>query len=128
MKMVLPSVMQNEKNQRHDIFVNTIEKISREFPEILLERQIFMKLLAFVKVLTGSMRAAIFKSFEKYLFVCKRKMTIEDINEITLSLFADFDDILSDISNENQQAFLQLVLSIAKLNTDNGDKLLEKIM
>ena len=126
--MVLPSVMQNEKNQRHDIFVNTIEKISREFPEILLERQIFMKLLAFVKVLTGSMRAAIFKSFEKYLFVCKRKMTIEDINEITLSLFADFDDILSDISNENQQAFLQLVLSIAKLNTDNGDKLLEKIM
>lgn len=93
--------MANEESKRHDIFVNTIEKVSRDFPEILLERKVFMKLLAFVTILTGSMRGAIFKAFERYLFVCKRKMSIEDINEITLALFADFDDILSDISNEN---------------------------
>ena len=84
------------------MLVNSIEKISREYPELLTDRKIFMKLLSFVKVLTGTMRSAIFKSFERYLQVCKSKRQIEDINEIAMSLLADSDDILADISDENQ--------------------------
>jgi hypothetical protein len=47
--------------------VNSIEKITREYPELLQERKVFMKLLSFVKVLTGSMRAAVLKSLERFL-------------------------------------------------------------
>ena len=63
--------MSNEKKERHDVFVQSIEKITREYPELLVEREIFMKLLSFIKVLTGGMRNAIFKSLERYLAVCK---------------------------------------------------------
>jgi hypothetical protein len=60
-----------------------------------------MKLLSFVKVLTGTMRAAVFKTFEKYLSVCRRQKLLDDINEIAMALFADSDEILADISDEN---------------------------
>jgi hypothetical protein len=59
--------------------VNSIEKVSREYPELLLERRIFMKLLSFVKVLTGTMRAAVLKSLERYLAVCRRMNRLDDI-------------------------------------------------
>lgn len=63
--------MGNEENERHDVLVNAIEKITREYPELLDERHIFMKLLSFVKVLTGSMRSAILKSLERYINLCR---------------------------------------------------------
>ena len=63
--------MSNENNERHDVLVNSIEKVSREYPELLKERKIFMKLLSFVKVLTGTMRAAVLKSLDRYLNVCR---------------------------------------------------------
>jgi len=47
------------------------------------------------------MRSAIFKTFDRYLTICKSKKLIEDINEIAMSLFAISDDILADISDEN---------------------------
>jgi hypothetical protein len=68
---VIPALLINEKNSRHDVFVNSVEKVTREFPELLKERKIFIKLLSFVNNLTGSLRMAIFKSFEKYLSVCR---------------------------------------------------------
>lgn len=117
-------IMQNEKKERHDVFVHSIEKITREYPDLLLERTIFMKLLSFVKVLTGVLRSSVLKSFERYLTLCKQKKTIDDINQIAMALYADFDDILADISEENQQSFLLLISSISKLNVDSGDKLI----
>jgi len=38
--------MINESKERHDVFVNVIERVSRDFPDLLSERKIFMKLLA----------------------------------------------------------------------------------
>ena len=66
-KSSLPALFSNESNERHDVLVNSIEKITREYPELLQERKVFMKFLSFVKVLTGSMRAAVLKSLERYL-------------------------------------------------------------
>ena len=94
--------MSNEVKERHDVFVHAVEKVTRDYPELLEERKIFMKLLSFANVLTGSMRGSIFKSFERYLHVCKRKKSLEDINEIAMSLYAVYDDVLADISEENQ--------------------------
>jgi hypothetical protein len=54
-----------------------------------------------VKVLTGAMRAAVFKSLDRYLGVCRRTGKLEDINEVARALTADADDILADISDEN---------------------------
>ena len=99
--MCIQSIFANEANERHDVLVNSVEKITREYPELLTERKIFLKLISFVKVLTGTMRNAIFKCFERYLYVCRDKKLLDDINEITMALYADSDDILSDISNEN---------------------------
>lgn len=65
-----------------------------------------MKLINFVKVLTGSMRACVFKSLERYLYVCRREKRLEDIDEIAMALFGDAEEIMADISDENQQAFL----------------------
>jgi hypothetical protein len=47
----------NEASERHDVLVSSIEKISREYPELLDERKIFMKIITFVKNLTGTMRS-----------------------------------------------------------------------
>ncbi len=81
--------------------MNSIEKITREYPELLQERKVFMKLLSFVKVLTGTMRAAVLKSLERFLPVCRKYKLLDDINEIAMALQADSDEILSDISDEN---------------------------
>lgn len=45
-----------------------------------------------------------------------------------MSLLADSDEILADISDENQQSLVQLLTQIAKLNIDTGDKLLTKVL
>ena len=108
-KLCIPAVMVNEQSDRHDVLVNSIEKVTRDYPELLQERKVFMKLLSFVKVLTGTMRSAVLKSFERYLYVCRSKKLLDDINEITMALYADSDDILADISDENQQAFVLLL-------------------
>ena len=60
-----------------------------------------MKLLSFVKVLTGSMRGAVLKSLERFLHVCRKSKLLDDINEIAMALQADADEILADISDEN---------------------------
>ncbi|CDW71353.1 dna-dependent protein kinase catalytic subunit [Stylonychia lemnae] len=121
-------LMNNEITERHDVFVHSIEKITREYPELLIDRKIFMKLLSFVKTLTGSMRASILKSFERFINVCRQRKKIEDINEIAMSLLADSEEILADISDENQQSFLILITQIAKLNLDTGDKLMQRVL
>jgi hypothetical protein len=110
------------------VLVNSIEKITREFPELLQERKVFMKLLSFVKVLTGTMRAAVLKSLERFLHVCRKNKLIEDINEIAMALQADYDEILADISDENQQSFMLLLTHISKLNIDSGEKLILKVL
>lgn len=76
----------NESNDRHDVLVNSIEKVTREYPELINERKVFMKLLSFVKVLTGSMRGAVLKSLDRYLNVCRKANKLEDINEIARAL------------------------------------------
>jgi hypothetical protein len=101
-KSCLPVLFQNESNERHDVLVNSIEKITREYPELLTERKVFMKLLSFVKVLTGTMRSAVLKSLERYLVVCRKQRLIDDINQIAMAIQADHDEILADISDENQ--------------------------
>ncbi len=60
-----------------------------------------MKLLSFVKVLTGSMRSAVLKSLDRYLLVCRKSRLIDDINHVAMALLADYDEILADISDEN---------------------------
>ena len=121
-------LMVNEGSERHDVLVHSIEKVTREFPELLEDRRLFMKALAFVKVLTGSMRAAVLKALERYLLVAKLRRSLDDINAVALSLLADAEDVLADISDENQQAFLQVLTQIAKLNVDAGDKLLLRVL
>ncbi len=127
-KQALPALFTNESNERHDVLVNAIEKITRDYPNLLTERKVFMNLTTFVKVLTGSMRACVFKAFERYLHVCRREKRIEDIDEIAMALFGDAEEIMSDISDENQQAFLQLITHLSKLNVDSGEKLINKIL
>ena len=66
-QITLQALMINEAQARHDIFVNVIERVSREFPLLLDERQLFVKLVAFINVLTGSMRGAVFKTLDRYI-------------------------------------------------------------
>lgn len=87
-----------------------------------------MKLLSFVKVLTGTMRAAVLKSLERFLPVCRKYKLLDDINEIAMALQADSDEILSDISDENQQSFMLLLTHISKINIDAGTKLMLKVL
>ena len=47
--------------------------------------------------MTGSMRGAIFKSFDRYLEICDD----HDLIEISKSIEVVYDDILGDISDEN---------------------------
>lgn len=78
--------MINMKNDRHDVLVNSLEKVSREYPELLLEREVFMKLLSFVKVLTGNMRSAVLKTLDRFLEVCKKMNRLKDIVDIAMAL------------------------------------------
>jgi hypothetical protein len=94
----LPALLSNEsKEQRHDIFINVLERISRWFPALIADRRILMKLLSFINSFTGTMRGAIFKTFDRYLEICESA----DLKEISKSLEAVFNDILGDISDDN---------------------------
>ena len=117
----MPVLMQNEAKDRDDIFVNVIERITREYPALLSERRLFLKLLAFVNILTGSMRGAIFKSLDRYVQQCEP----EDLVEVCKSLQAVFDDILADISDDNQQNFLILLTSLTKIAKPQAEPVLE---
>jgi len=66
-EIVLPALMINETRDRHDIFVHVVERISREFPQLLNENKLFVKLVAFINVLTGSMRGAVFKTLDRFI-------------------------------------------------------------
>jgi len=66
-ELLLPALMINEAKDKHDIFVNVIERISREFPQLLNEKKLFVKLVAFINVLTGSMRGSVFKTLDRYI-------------------------------------------------------------
>lgn len=66
----LPLLLQNEAKDRDDIFVNVIERITRDFPNLLKERKIFLKLLSFINILTGSMRGVVFKALDRYIQSC----------------------------------------------------------
>lgn len=82
------AIFANEVKERHDIFVYSIERASREYSELMVDKQMFMKTISFMNILTGSMRAAVFKTMERYLVVCKELKNMKDINEITMSLMA----------------------------------------
>jgi len=74
-----------------------IERITREFPYLLQQRRIFLKLLSFINVLTGGMRGAIFKSLTRYYSVCSES----EQADISTSVLAISNEIFSDISDEN---------------------------
>jgi len=89
----------------------------------------FMKTISFIDVLTGSMRAAVFQTFERYVGLAKRDRRIRDINDISMSIQAVSQDILADINDENQQAFLSLLWCLQELKgVDSVENLLDDIV
>jgi len=61
-----------------------------------------MKTISFINILTGSMRAAVFKTYDRYIKVAKQTKNLAAIDEIAMSLIAISKDILADINDENQ--------------------------
>ena len=71
------------------------------------------------------MRAAVFKSFERYVEVARARKAQDEIDELAQSIRASCTDILADINDENQQSFLQLMITLASLpKMDTIDALL----
>lgn len=122
-ELVLPALMINEAKDKHDIFVNVVERISREFPQLLNEKRLFVKLVAFINVLTGSMRGAVFKTLDRFVQISSQDALVEVARSVT----AVANDILADISEENQQNFLTLVSTIVRHNRENATLLLKVI-
>ena len=83
------------------MFVHSIERASREYSHLLSDRQIFMKTISFIDILTGSMRAAVFKTYQRYVKVAKQDNNLAAIDEICMSLIAVSKDILADINDDN---------------------------
>jgi hypothetical protein len=94
---VLPFIMQNDVKEKHDVIVNVIERVTRDFPVLLAQRRIFLKLLSYINNLTGSMRSAIFKSLSRYYVVC----SAGEKKDITDTVKTVCEDVLSDTSEEN---------------------------
>jgi hypothetical protein len=106
--------------------VYSIERASREYSRLLADRQIFMKTVSFINILTGSMRAAVFKTCERYVKVARQDNNLSAIDEICMSMLAVLKDILADINDENQQAFLSLLITLQELRgVDSVEKLLK---
>jgi hypothetical protein len=119
------AIFANEVRERHDVFVYSIERASREYSELLTDRQIFMKTISFINILTGSMRAAVLTTFERYISIAKQNKDLGAIDEIAMSLVAVWREILADINDENQQAFLSLLIALQELKgVDSVEKLL----
>ena len=102
MKHCKVAIFANEVRERHDVFVYSIERVSREYSRLLCDRQVFMKTISFIDILTGSMRAAVFKTYERYIKVARQEGNLADIDEISMSIMAISKDILADINDENQ--------------------------
>ena len=89
--------MLNDVKERHDIIVNVIERITREFPQLLEHRRIFLKLLSYINCMTGSMRGAIFKCLSRYYNIC----SLAEKKDITDSVRAISEEIIADSSDDN---------------------------
>jgi hypothetical protein len=123
------AIFANEVRERHDVFVYSIERASREYGQLLSDRQVFMKTISFIDILTGSMRAAVFKTYERYVQVARRDNNLAAIDEIAMSLLAVAKEILADINDENQQAFTSLLLTLQELKgVDSVEKLLAAVV
>ena len=95
---------------------------------MLKERTLFLKFLAYIGTFTCHLREAVLLSLDRYVALCARERNLADIEEVILSVQAKCEDILADVSDENQQSFLRLILTIAQLNTVKGDALLAKVL
>ena len=127
MSQALPLLLQNEARDRDDIFVNVIERITRDFPNLLRERRIFLKLLSFVNILTGSMRGVVFKALDRYVQDVQ-SCPPEDLQEVARSVQAVYDEILADISDDNQQSFLSLLATIMRLDPQLAAPVLTQVV
>ena len=102
LKQCKAAIFANEIRERHDVFVYSIERASREFSRLLSDGQVFMKTVSFINILTGSMRAAVFQTCERFITVAKIDHNLAAIDEICMSLLAVLKDILADINDDNQ--------------------------
>ena len=90
-----------EAKDKHDIYVFSIERISREYHYLLEDPRIFQKSLSYVKNLTGQMRGSVFTSIERHVQTQRKKNKLENISMICKSIQSDNRDILTDINDEN---------------------------
>ena len=91
----------NEVRERHDVFVYSVERVTREYDGLLMDREFFLKTISFINILTGSMRAAVFKTYERYIKTAKEMNRLSDIDDISMSLLAVSKSILADINDDN---------------------------
>jgi hypothetical protein len=75
------------------------------------------------------MRAAVFKTFERYTAVARGDKNLAAIDEIAMSLLAVCKEILADINDDNQQAFISLLVTLSELKgVDSVEKLLALVV
>ena len=101
LKQTKSAIFENEHNEKHDVFVYSVERISREYKNLMTDRQLFFKTISFINILTGSTRSAVFKTFERYVEVAKKNNNLADINETAMSLTSVHKKILADINDDN---------------------------
>ncbi len=71
MKQTKIAIFANEIRERHDVFVYSVERVSREYEHLLTDREFFLKTISFINILTGAMRASVFKTYERYIKIAK---------------------------------------------------------
>lgn len=123
------AIFSNEVRERHDVFVYAVERVSREYDHLLVDRDFFLKTSGFINILTGSMRAAVFKTFERYIKIAKKMENIKDIDDMAMSIFAESKNILADINDDNQQAILSLLVTFSELKgIDSVEKMIDSFV
>ena len=62
------------------------------------DRQIFIKTLSFLNILSGSIRSAVIKSLERLVTLTKE--SLNEVNEICMSLQAIITDLIADTHDD----------------------------
>ena len=104
------------------------ERIVQNYPEILGERKLYLKLVGLIQGLSGSFRKHVLIALHSYLAICRSNNNGADIDEMCQNLQANAKSIVLDNLEEHKIALLTLILALIQVPLDSVTNLCSVII
>eukprot|EP01022_Parablepharisma_sp_SALTPOND_P020644 TRINITY_DN3819_c0_g1_i2.p1 TRINITY_DN3819_c0_g1~~TRINITY_DN3819_c0_g1_i2.p1 ORF type:complete len:1640 (+),score=159.31 TRINITY_DN3819_c0_g1_i2:9252-14171(+) len=99
------------------------ERIAANYPELFVERKVFLKVLGLLQNLSGMFRKSVLSGIGYYLPVCRANGNSADIDEICVNLQANAKALVLDNLDEHKAVLLNLLMGLIQIQLDSVNSL-----